>query len=591
MTTPPPLPPRFERVEEFGDGLLERTFHAHDTVLDRDVLIKLPGKASAGWSAPVRERLLREARALAKVKHEGVAPVLWVEQTETGPLCVFEPPQGELLGERLARGPLDVDETIRLGIDVAEALAAVHYHGVVHRAIGPRSIRLLPDGRAQIASFTFAKEFSGHGQRSSLAHARGGRDGDDLGPHLPDYSAPEQVSGTGSDPRSDIYALGCTLFRCLAGEEAFADGHRHEPMPDLTRRNEDVPKALATVIRTCAMHAKTARYATAREVADALRAIETRAKTGGGSRTGLLVAGIASLSLLAVFGRDLFSNRPNGDRGEPGSQVAVTHPGYDKLYGDTYRRVHGLFVGIGKDYRNWPPLANPVREIHAVADVLRRNDAQWTASQAITFLEDADATANRILEELDRLADRAEEEDAVLIYFAGHGTKHGDSFALCAVDAGKDVELDTGFVRRDALTTRIRRMAAKHVLVILDCCHSGAVFAENNWRGRPLRPRQEDRGADGGRHRRRFSREFLCSTGANQLAADGRSLSPFCKLLLAELDQPADKSAKFIAARYLSARIAQRMDQQSFGAGNLQIAEFKQMSDQQGSFVFRLRRR
>lgn len=582
------LSARFERVEQVGDSVVERTLHAHDKVLARDVLIKLPGTAASGWSAPVKERLLREARALAKIRHDGVASILWVEQTPNGPLCVFDLPLGETLEDRLSCGPLGVDEAVRLGIEMAEALAAVHCQGIVHRAVGPRAIRILPDGRAQIGAFTFAKEFT-LGDGSSLAHAQ--REDAEIARHLPDYSAPEQVLGLAAEPRTDVYALGCTLFRCLAGHEAFDASTKAEPMPDLRDLRSDVSKQLTGVIRTCAMHAKTARYPTMQAVADALRSLPQTPASGGGSHktTVIAVVAVALLMALVVFGRDLWSGSAatrGGDR-----FVGVEDARYQRSYGPKYARVHGLFVGIGAAYAGsgWPQLQNPAREVLAVSDQLSKNDAQWQRKGAITILRDPDATFANIERELARIRDEAEPEDAVLIYFAGHGTKIGRSFGLCTADVSGTVENGTGYLRRDVLNTWLDKMRAKHVLVVLDCCHSGAVF-DVVTRGRD--PEAVGKGkVVGEHHRRNFSREFLCSAAANEKASDGAGLSPFCKLLLAQLRQPATAERQYVAARYLSAHIAEAMDQKVAHSSNMQVPTFRQMAEQEGSFVFRLGKR
>ncbi|MBL8729205.1 MAG: protein kinase [Planctomycetes bacterium] len=586
---PTPLPTsfgdRFDIEAALPETPFERTFRAHDKVLQRDVLLKLPAReAFAGWSAPIHDRILREARALAKLHHEHVAPIHWVEATPEGPLLVLDLPAGELLAERLQRSPLDVPETIALGVQIGQALAHVHLQGVVHRAVGPASIRLLANGRAQLGAFTFAKEFGQRGQGSSLAHAQLGAA---VRPeHLPVYSAPEQLAGQTADPRADVFALGCTLFRCLAGQDAFPPGRAHGAPPDLRKLRPDVDRRLAEVIRKCLLFAKTARYATAQEVVEALQAVASGGVAGGGGRHGWLAAAAVALLAIGAWGASwllagdgaMAARGVDDDRSIRERQVRVYRPDYEG--------VHGLFIGIGKAYgrTDWPVLTNPPREVEAVVAQLRRNDEQWRVPGAIVTLPEHEATFEAILGQLERL-ERVGEEDAVLIYFAGHGARDEDSFGLVAADAQGTIVKGTGYVRRELLTSFTKRCRAKHVLIVLDCCHSGAVFDIGRGTGRDP---EADAGPSPGAHRRqRFSREFLCSAGAGQPASDGAELSPFCLQLLAELGRPADPDRAYVAACHLAGRIGEAMEAGG-RRGGMQLPAFQQNVRDQGSFVFRL---
>lgn len=590
MGTPPPrsLGDRFEIGEALGETPFERCFRAHDRLLQRDVLLKLPAAgAFDGWSAPIRERLLREARALAKIRHENVAPIHWVDETAEGPLLVFDLPEGELLAERLQRGPLDADETLALGMQIGTALAHVHLHGVVHRAVGPSSIRLLANGRAQLGAFTFAKEFGVRGQGSSLSHAR--RDDADVGRHLPDYSAPEQAAGQAADPRADVYALGCTLFRCLAGHDPFPAGQQHEPMPDLRKLRQDVDRRLAEVIRKCTLHAKAARFATAQEVVDALQA----AKVGGQQapprrRLAAVAAAVAGVGIAAWIAADSLVGSDGGSPrgGEP--VVSAEDGRYHETYGPDYERTHGLFIAIGQGYDgvHWRKLVNPVREVEEVAAQLRANDPEaWDRPGAITVLLDGAATWKAVKDQFDRIEREARKEDAVLVYFSGHGENRGESFGLCLQDVTGTIENGTGYIDREMLKSFVRKCKAKHVLVVLDCCHSAAVF-ETGTIGAP-KGGGERRVQPGEHHRMRFSREFLCSAAANEEASDGHGLSPFCKLLLARLREPSTPERRYVAACFLAPHIQEAMDH-NFRMGSLQVPKFRQMSAQEGSFVFLL---
>ena len=259
---------------------------------------------------------------------------------------------------------------------------------------------------------------------------------------------------------------------------------------------------------------------------------------------------------------------------------------YRTTYAPTYKRVHGLFIGIGEAYAetDLQPLKNPVKEIEEVSKQLHTNDPLWQRPGAIDLLRESKATYLGITRALGRLVENAETDDAVLIYFAGHGTKNGRSFGLCAADVDGEILNGTGYLRRDDLCNYIDRIKAKHVLVILDCCHSAAVFdSDELTRGRGVGEKSGPR-PEGGHHRKNFSREFLCSAAADELAGDGTDMSPFAKLLLDELRKT---DQKYIAARFLSSNIAQRMDQDVSRSSRMQVPRYK--DEQEGSFVFMLR--
>lgn len=585
---PPALALRFRVEAVLADTPFERTFRAFDELLRRDVVLKLPARAAAAaWTAPVKERLLREARALARIRHAAVAGILHVEETPDGPLLVLEPPAGELLSDCLRQGPFDPARTIALGIRVGEALAHVHGEGVVHRAVGPSTIRVTAEGGAQLGAFTFAKEFgpTAHGTSIVRHDTNGGPIAPVTSPANasgPDYTAPEQLAGRAADPRADVWALGCTLFRCLAGRDPFPSGAGQERPPDLRALRPEVGRPLAEVVRKCMSFAKASRFATAQDVVDALKAIDP-VVVAPPRRARWVATAIAAAGLGAVvwIARDS-SAGPKSDRDVVHHDTPSDPSGRE--YGSGYDRVHGVFVAIGEGYAGtgWPELANPVAEVRAVIAQLCANDSRWLAAGAIKPLFDRDATESAIRGELARLVAEAKAEDAVLFYFAGHGAKRGDSFGLCAQDVRKDVVTGNGYLRREELTTFAKDCPAKHVLFVLDCCHSAAVFDDvPGGRGHDPEPVS----GPGDHLTTRYSREFLCSAGAHQAASDGNVHSPFCEVLLEQLKQPACERTPYIGAAYLASDVAKAMDRQR---ARFQTPKYEQMGSTEGTFVFRL---
>ncbi|MFY9344488.1 MAG: caspase family protein, partial [Planctomycetota bacterium] len=360
-----------------------------------------------------------------------------------------------------------------------------------------------------------------------------------------------------------------------------------------------VDKRLVEVIRRCTQAAKTARYASAAEVGAALRSLQAPAKQGAGSGRGMLAA-LAGGSALAVGlwlgfgGGDANGGSGNGSRGDDPARAELTER-FRASYSAEYERVRGLFIGIGDAYRGtkMSRLFNPVREVDAVAQWLRNSDPQWAAEGAIKTLRDGEARHEVILDELDRLEKTSRPEDAVLVWFAGHGVQDGHSFGLAAADVDGPIERGKNYVRRERLLNFLERCPAKHVLVVLDCCHAGAVVALEPTRdggvlesppGQDPEPR-----ADGVRFRRHCSREFLCSVGAGERAPDGNRLSPFCEQFLAQLDKTAREGATFALAQHIRNAIAKEMDHgDGVRVGPVPTPEIHDIARQKGSFVFKL---
>lgn len=594
MVSPPPdLGARFHVEDVLTDGPFERCYRARDAVLQRDVMLKLPAReALDAWTAPVRERLLREARALARIRHPNIAPIHHVEETREGPLLVLDLPRGETLAERLRSGPLPVDETIAIARQLGDALAHVHQQSVVHRAVGPSTVRILANGQVELGSFTFAKEFLG-ARGTSLVNLRGAASSAAArAQHLPEYPAPEQLTGQSADPRVDVFALGCTMFRCLAGYDPFPPGSEHTSPPDLRVLQKDVGRPLAEVLRKCMAFAKSARYATAREVVDALATLPAAAPRRGrlqriSVRAGLAAVAVAGFAWLTQ--RYEFGARAPSYMGIGPEPVGQLHVGYLRQYSSSYDRLHGLFIAIGEGYdgKEWPKLANPRKEVERITAQLRANDEAWNREGAIIVLPDEQATEARIRAELARLL-KVGEDDAVMVWFAGHGAKNGRSFALCAAGACGDVGGGgTGFIRSEELLNFSDRCAAKHVLLVLDCCHSGSVF-ESASLGKARGRDGEAIDLPGAAYRRNFSREFLCSAGSKQKAYEGENLSPFCKAVLEQIQQRATADRQFVVARFLATCVEQKMTAGSSCFDAMQTPRFKAIEDQEGSFVFML---
>lgn len=252
-----------------GQGGMGLVLLADDSVLRRPVAIKFM-RPELAEHPEARERFLREARAAAAVRHEGVVVIHAVESGAEPPFLVMEYVPGRSLQRRLdEEGPLPAGELAGLGAQVAEGLAAAHERGLVHRDVKPANI-LIDErtGRAKLTDFGLARA----GDDPSLT-----RLGFVAG--TPAYIAPEQAWGRPVDHRADLYALGATLFAAATGRPPLTDtsalNHRRKPgragPPSIRVLAPHVPSDLARMIEGLLAVDPSGRPASAAKIADALR--------------------------------------------------------------------------------------------------------------------------------------------------------------------------------------------------------------------------------------------------------------------------------------------------------------------------------
>jgi serine/threonine-protein kinase len=256
-----------------GEGGMASVYDAEDLTLGRYVAIKLVRNAGSELGT---ERLFREAKAAARTNHPTVVTIYGygTDLDESIDYLVMERLEGEDVSARVARdGPLAIAALLRLGIEVSDALAAVHAIGVIHRDLKPANIFLARRGlrtdEIKVLDFGIAKHLD---LQSITAPGQ-------LVGTLP-YMAPEQLFDSRRvGPATDIYALGVTMFECLAGVLPFSAESPAELVGQITAREasclhelrpEAPAKLVATIDRCMAPHASS-RFASAREVCSALQ--------------------------------------------------------------------------------------------------------------------------------------------------------------------------------------------------------------------------------------------------------------------------------------------------------------------------------
>ncbi|MBV7244266.1 protein kinase [Streptomyces sp. MW-W600-10] len=269
---------RFTLVERLGSGGMGMVWRARDEALHRDVALKEvrpPDPALADYdpegARTLRARVLREARALARVDHPNVVTVHHiVDPGEEGyPWIVMELVAGSSLHERLAAGPMAPAEAAELGRGILSALRAAHAVGIQHRDVKPANVLLRTDGRPVLTDFGIAAI-----RESTSLTATGALIGS------PDYIAPERIRGTEGDPSSDLWSLGMMLYVAVEGRHPL---RRATTLATLAAvLDEEIPPPVRAGALTPVLSALLTRNIPARPDAEALdRMLAEAARTGG----------------------------------------------------------------------------------------------------------------------------------------------------------------------------------------------------------------------------------------------------------------------------------------------------------------------
>jgi Tol biopolymer transport system component len=271
--------PRYRIVRSLGRGGMGEVHLAVDVALGTEVALKRVGDDTLA-------RLRDEVRLAQRVTHPNVCRTFDLEEVEGRWLVKMEYVDGTTLADRLRRGPLSVQESVRIAIQICAGLAAAHRRGVVHRDLKPHNV-MIERGTDRVVLMDF-----GIARVSALA----GTTAEQVS-GTPDYMAPEQVRGREVDGRADLYALGCVLHEMLTGSRVFPRGdamaaalaHVNDPPPPLPA---SVPPRVARVVARLLKKEPALRPADAEEVAAQLR--------GPGRRRAWALAGAVVLASAAA---------------------------------------------------------------------------------------------------------------------------------------------------------------------------------------------------------------------------------------------------------------------------------------------------
>src|SRR5262245_23197491 len=281
-------------------------YGATDTNLNRDVAIKVLPEAFAHDSGRMT-RFQREAQVLASLNHPNIAAIYGVEERA----LVMELVEGPTLAERIARGPMAVEEVLHIARQIAEALEYAHERGIVHRDLKPANIKVTTEGRAKVLDFGLAKAMSGDAEpldpmtptltmHDTLAGAIMGTAA---------YMSPEQARGQPVDRRTDIWAFGVVLYEMLAGRHLFAGTTTSDTLAAVLKTEPNlaaVPALVRPIVERCLRKDPRQRW---RDIGDVRVALEEGVSTAPVAKSRrtvvpwvVLAGGFAITTIIALWG-------------------------------------------------------------------------------------------------------------------------------------------------------------------------------------------------------------------------------------------------------------------------------------------------
>ena len=248
----------YEVTALIGEGGMGQVWRAHHTALNRDDALKVLPEVFA--DDPERlARFQREAQVLASLNHPNIAHVYGLEHANGTQALVMELVDGPTLADRLAGGPIPLQEALTIARQIADAVEAAHEHGIIHRDLKPANVKVRRDGTVKVLDFGLAKLTNTNGA-TALSQvptaAAATRTGVILGTVA--YMSPEQARGLAVDGRTDIWAFGCVLYELLSGRTAFSGDTVSDTLAAVLEREPDwtvlptgTPAGVRRLLRRC----------------------------------------------------------------------------------------------------------------------------------------------------------------------------------------------------------------------------------------------------------------------------------------------------------------------------------------------------
>ena len=345
----------YEIVAELGRGGAGVVYLARDTTLGRQVALKSPLPEHA--TDEDRRRFLTEAQAASRLSHPAIVSIFEAFEVGERPWLAMALAEGRPLRAELAeRGALPIDEVVRHGEMLADALRAAHVKHVLHRDVTPNNVFVTPEGRVLLMDFGLARFFIPRGEESRVSTHDGSDQPKEVAGTI-GYMSPEQSLARTVDPTTDIFALGAVLYEMCTGQRAFQgsswgeilDATLHRDPPPISRLVHDAPPELERIVRKALAKRVDERYATAEDSARGPPCVATAAgaevarvgidapaawvdeATRGVERRGARGAGPPCVDDLAsarpAAGAAATAHRGRGVGGRPGHRARRQHGG------------------------------------------------------------------------------------------------------------------------------------------------------------------------------------------------------------------------------------------------------------------------
>lgn len=266
---------RYSIVKLLGEGGMGKVYLADDPDLHRPVAIKVL-KEHLNWYEQARHRLIREARSAARLDHANICSIYEIADSDERSFIVMQYIEGETLGDIMSHGGLSARESIRIAIQIVDALGEAHSHNIIHRDIKPANVIINQKHQAKVLDFGLAKSIEPHEKNGSELSSAGAVMGT-----VP-YMSPEQLRGYAVDGRSDIFSFGVLFYEMVSGRQPFGRDNNAETIAAIMNDEPDlsvIPHRFRRIVQRSLMKKAADRYQNIAELTGALRGIANETQT------------------------------------------------------------------------------------------------------------------------------------------------------------------------------------------------------------------------------------------------------------------------------------------------------------------------